>query len=96
MAKPTLTLTTKEAFLLAFKRAEQTGRTQQIELEANLYARISTQNGRKFLLFQLEGLPTKEQAEALAELIPFQRYKLDWYQGTSLVSLTVQEILEEN
>lgn len=95
-SKPTLTLTLREAFLLAFDRAEKTQRTQQIELNPNLYARINVQGTRRFLLFQLEGTPTETWAHTLAEVVRFRSYTLDWFQGESLMSLIVQEIPEEN
>ncbi|MBB6099022.1 nucleotide-binding universal stress UspA family protein [Deinobacterium chartae] len=88
---PTVTVTVRRAIQYAFERAAKTGRTQQIELGEDLYARITTQGGRKFLLFRLEGEPAEELGRAVAEVMGFKRYRLGWHQGETLRSLTVEE-----
>lgn len=91
MVPPTVTVTVLQAVQSAFKRAEKTGRTQQIELGTDLYARISVAGSRKFLLFQLEGTPEEELGHALAQALGFKGYTLGWHQGVTLKSLTVEE-----
>ncbi|GEM47479.1 hypothetical protein [Deinococcus cellulosilyticus] len=91
MVPPTVTVTVLQAVQEAFKRAEKTGRTQQIELGTDLYIRINTAGGRKFLLFQLEGTPEEAFGHALAQALEFKNYQVGWHQGATLKSLTVEE-----
>ncbi|GGJ24079.1 hypothetical protein [Deinococcus roseus] len=91
MVPPTVTVTVLQAIQEAFKRAEKTGRTQQIELGTDLYIRINTEQGRKFLLFQLESTPEEELGHALAHALGFKNYQVGWHQGATLKSLMVEE-----
>lgn len=91
MVPPTVTVTLLQAVQEAFKRAEKTGRTQQMELGTDLYIRINVDQGRKFLLFQLEGTPEESLGHALAQALGFKDYRVGWHQGATLKSLTVEE-----
>jgi hypothetical protein len=91
-SNPTITITLLEAMQVAFARAQQTDRTQQIELDPNLYARVSVaQTKRRFLLFRLEGLPEEQLGQDLARALGFLGYSLEWFEGNTVRSLVVQE-----
>lgn len=90
MIPPTITIAVSKAIRHAQDRAARLERTQQLELNEDLYIRIAP-GGRKFLLFQLEGLPTKEQAQDIARVMELHNPIYDWYQGNTLRSLTVIE-----
>jgi hypothetical protein len=91
-SNPTITITLLEAMQMAFARAHTTNRTQQIELDPNLYARVSVAGvQRRFLLFRLEGLPEEELAQDLARALGFLGYTLEWFEGNTVRSLVVQE-----
>ncbi len=95
MVKPTVTVTLTEALRWGFKRALETGRTQQFELSPNLYARVTHEEGegRKFLLFQLEGEPDEQLGRDLAAALKFGQHTLSWFAGQSVRSLVVDEII---
>ncbi|ADV66746.1 hypothetical protein [Deinococcus maricopensis] len=88
MLPPTVTVPIRTALRQALDRAHRTGRTQQIELGDNLFIRIAGQ-GRRFLLFQLDGEPDQDTARAIAEALGFRRPEYGWHQGATLRSLTV-------
>jgi hypothetical protein len=91
-SNPTITIPLVQAVNIALARAEKTQRTQQIELDPNLYARVSVAAGqRRFLLFRLEGLPEEHLAQDLATALGFGPYALEWFEGNSVRSLVVQE-----
>lgn len=85
---PTVTIKVRDALQYAFKRAQKIGRTQQLELGEDLFVRIAGQ-GRRFLLFQLEGEPSREYAEEVARALEFRNPRFGWHQGETLRSLTV-------
>lgn len=89
-APPTVTIQIRRVLQYAFERAHKTGRTQQLELGEDLFVRIAGE-GRKFLLFTLEGEPTREQAEAVAQALGFAQPCFGWHQGETLRSLTVED-----
>ncbi|AFZ66444.1 helix-turn-helix domain-containing protein [Deinococcus peraridilitoris] len=89
-APPTVTVKIREALRYALQRAQKTGRTQQLELDQDLFVRIAG-TGRRFLLFQLEGEPTTEQAQAVADALGFTLPRFGWHQGETLRSLTVHD-----
>ena len=93
MVKPTDTVSLTDALRWGFKRALETGRTQQLELNPNLYARVTQEeNGeRKLLLFQLEGEPDEQLGRDLAAALKFGPYTLSWFEGNSVRSLVVTE-----
>jgi len=95
MVKPTVTVTLTDALRWGFKRALETGRTQQFELSPNLYARVTADEGvgRKFLLFQLEGEPDEQLGKDLAAALKFKDYTLSWFAGQSVRSLVVDELI---
>ncbi len=91
-SNPTVTITLVQAMQITFARAQKTNRTQQIELDPNLYARVSVaQTKRRFLLFRLEGLPEEQLGQDLAQALGFEQYSLEWFEGNSVRSLVVQE-----
>ncbi|WP_027482630.1 hypothetical protein [Deinococcus pimensis] len=92
-APPTVTVRVRELLRHARDRAVRTGRTQQVELGEDLFVRIAP-DGRRFLLFQLEGLPEEGQARAVADALGFTRPTFGWHQGETLKSLTVQDEAE--
>nr|WP_246580825.1 hypothetical protein [Deinococcus aestuarii] len=71
-------------------RAEKVSRTQQLELDPNLFIRIAP-GGRRFLLFCLEGEPDHATARAVAEALGLKDPRYGWHQGATLRSLTVVE-----
>lgn len=89
-AHPTVTVRVREVLQFAEKRARESGRTQQVELGEDLFVRISGQ-GRRFLLFQLEGEPGQDLALAVADALGYQNPRFGWHQGATLRSLTVVE-----
>ncbi|MFC4452701.1 hypothetical protein [Deinococcus sonorensis] len=90
MSNPTATYKVREALKFAQQRAAKRGRTQQVELPNDLFIRIAP-GGRRFLLFQLEGEPTMEAAEAIAAVLDLHNPSYGWHQGQTLRSLTVVE-----
>lgn len=90
MIPPTVTVAVREALVHAQQRAMNLQRTQQLELGDDLFVRIAP-GGRKFLLFKLEGEPTLEQAQAVAEALALAAPQFGWHQGQTLRSLTVIE-----
>lgn len=90
---PTVTIKIRDALREAFKRAQKTGRTQQMELGEDLFVRIAGE-GRKFLLFQLEGEPSREYAQAVADALGFRQPQFGWHQGATLRSLTVEDAVD--
>lgn len=90
MVIPTVTVKIIEALRYAQQRARKVERTQQLEIAEGLFIRIAA-GGRKFLLFQLEGHPSPQTAQAIAEALGLQRPVYAWHQGETLRSLTVSE-----
>ena len=90
MIPPTVTVAIREALKHAQGRAAKTARTQQLEIGEDLFIRIAP-GGRKFLLFKLEGEPTREQGQAIADVLGLQSPHFGWHQGATLKSLTVME-----
>jgi len=89
-APPTVTVRVRDALTYALKRARETGRTQQLELGEDLFVRIAGE-GRKFLLFRLDGEPSEEYAAAVAHALGFRQPRYGWHQGDTLRSLTVTD-----
>ncbi|PYE53524.1 hypothetical protein [Deinococcus yavapaiensis] len=87
---PTVTVKIRDALLFAKKRALETGRTQQLELGEDLFVRIAG-DARRFLLFQLDGEPSREYAAAVATALEFKAPRFGWHQGETLRSLTVED-----
>lgn len=90
MSFPTVTVRVRDALRYAQGRAEKLGRTQQLELDPNLFIRIAP-GGRRFLLFCLEGEPDHATARAVAEALGLKEPQYGWHQGATLRSLTVVE-----
>lgn len=90
MSHPTVTVPIREALKYAQGRAEKLGRTQQVELDPNLFIRIAP-GGRKFLLFCLDGEPQRSAAEAIAAALGLMDPEYGWHEGETLRSLTVVE-----
>lgn len=90
MVPPTVTVRIRQALQHAQQRAAEFSRTQQLELSPNLFVRIAP-GGRRFLVFQLEGEPGRETAEAISAALGLKNPSYDWYQGATLRSLTVSE-----
>lgn len=90
MSHPTVTVRIRDALRYAQGRAEQLGRTQQLELGEDLYIRIAP-GGRRFLLFCLDGEPDQATARAVAEALGLHDPQYGWHQGATLRSLTVVE-----
>jgi|GEM_PF-1220699 len=89
-AAPTVTVKIRDALRYGQQRAEQSQRTQQLELGEDLFIRIAPR-GRRFLLFQLEGEPDQNTARAVAEALGLVDPVYGWHQGATLRSLTVVE-----
>ena len=89
-AAPTVTVKIRDLLRLGQRRAEQSERTQQLELGEDLFIRIAP-GGRRFLLFQLEGEPDQNTARAVAEALGLREPVFGWHQGQTLRSLTVAE-----
>jgi hypothetical protein len=87
---PTVTVPVREVLRHARDRATRTGRTQQIELGQDLFIRLAP-DGKRFLLFQLEGEPEQTYARAVADALGFKNPTFGWHQGQTLRSLTVVE-----
>ena len=95
-AAPTVTVKIRDLLRFGQGRAEQSQRTQQLELGEDLFIRIAP-GGRSFLLFQLEGEPDRSTARAVAEALGLRGPVYGWHQGQTLRSLTVMEsALEES
>ncbi|MFC3859310.1 hypothetical protein ACFOPQ_00795 [Deinococcus antarcticus] len=90
MIPPTITVAIRDALKHAQGRAVKLGRTQQLEIGEDLFIRIAP-GGRKFLLFKLEGEPTREQGQAIADVLGLRVPQFGWHQGETLKSLTVME-----
>lgn len=90
MIPPTVTVAIRDALKHAQGRAVKLGRTQQLEIGEDLFIRIAP-GGRKFLLFKLEGEPTREQGQAIADVLGLRAPQFGWHQGETLKSLTVME-----
>lgn len=90
MSHPTVTVPIRQALKYAQGRAEQFGRTQQLEIGTDLFIRIAP-GGRKFLLFCLDDEPQKSVAEAIASTLALKNPRYGWHQGQTLRSLTVIE-----
>lgn len=90
MIPPTITVAIRDALKHAQGRAVKLGRTQQLEIGEDLFIRIAP-GGRKFLLFKLEGEPTREQGHAIADVLGLRAPQFGWHQGETLKSLTVME-----
>lgn len=90
MIPPTVTVAIRDALKHAQGRAVKLGRTQQLEISEDLFIRIAP-GGRKFLLFKLEGEPTREQGQAIADVLGLRAPQFGWHQGETLKSLTVME-----
>ncbi len=90
MSHPTVTVRIREALKYAQGRAEKFGRTQQLEIGADLFIRIAP-GGRKFLLFCLDGEPERGAAQAIAQTLGLKDPEYGWHQGETLRSLTVIE-----
>lgn len=90
MIPPTITVAIRDALKHAQGRAVKLGRTQQLEIGEDLFIRIAP-GGRKFLLFKLEGEPTREQGQAIADVLGLRAPQFGWHQGETLKSLTVME-----
>ena len=89
-AAPTVTVKIRDVLRYGQQRAEQSLRTQQLELGEDLFIRIAP-GGRSFLLFQLEGEPGENTARAVAEALGLHDPVYGWHQGKTLRSLTVVE-----
>ena len=89
-AAPTVTVKIRDVLRYGQQRAEQSLRTQQLELGEDLFVRIAA-GGRSFLLFQLEGEPGENTARAVAEALGLKNAVYGWHQGKTLRSLTVVE-----
>ena len=89
-AAPTVTVRIRDVLRYGQQRAEQSLRTQQLELGEDLFIRIAP-GGRSFLLFQLEGEPDQNTARAVAEALGLKNSVYGWHQGKTLRSLTVVE-----
>ena len=89
-AVPTVTVRIRDLLRFGQQRAEQSQRTQQLELGEDLFIRIAP-GGRSFLLFQLEGEPDQSTARAVAEALGLRAPVYGWHQGKTLRSLTVME-----
>lgn len=89
-AAPTVTVKIRDVLRFGQGRAEQSQRTQQLELGEDLFVRIAP-GGRSFLLFQLEGEPDHNTAKAVAEALGLRDPVYGWHQGATLRSLTVRE-----
>ncbi len=89
-AAPTVTVKIRDVLRFGQGRAEQSQRTQQLELGEDLFVRIAP-GGRSFLLFQLEGEPDQSTARAVAEALGLRNPVYGWHQGNTLRSLTVME-----
>lgn len=89
-AAPTVTVKIRDVLRFGQGRAEQSQRTQQLELGEDLFVRIAP-GGRSFLLFQLEGEPDQSTARAVAEALGLRNPVYGWHQGKTLRSLTVME-----
>ncbi|WP_407541415.1 hypothetical protein Q0M94_08555 [Deinococcus radiomollis] len=89
-AAPTVTVKIRDVLRFGQGRAEQSQRTQQLELGEDLFVRIAP-GGRSFLLFQLEGEPDQNTAKAVAEALGLRNPVYGWHQGKTLRSLTVME-----
>lgn len=87
---PTETVSIRRLLLEAQKRAQDTGRTQQVQIGEDLYCRIAP-GGRKFLLFCLDDTPEVTTAQAIAGALGLRGPQVGWYQGETLRSLTVVE-----
>lgn len=87
---PTVTVKIRDVLRFGQQRAEQSQRTQQLELGEDLFIRIAP-GGRRFLLFQLEGEPDQNTARAVAEALGLENPVYGWHQGNTLRSLTVVE-----
>ena len=85
---PTVTVRIREVLRHAHGRALKTGRTQQVELGEDMFIRIAG-DGKRFLLFRLDGEPEQSYAEAVAQALDFQQPVYGWHQGETLRSLTV-------
>lgn len=90
MIPPTVTVAIRDALKHAQGRAVKLGRTQQLEIGEDLFIRIAP-GGRKFLLFKLEGEPTREQGQAIADVLGLRAPQFGWHQGETLKSMTVME-----
>ena len=90
MIPPTVTVALRDALKHAQGRAVKTSRTQQLEIGEDLFIRIAP-GGRKFLLFKLEGEPTPEQGQTIADALGLTSPQFGWHQGATLKSLTVME-----
>lgn len=90
MIPPTVTLAIRDALKHAQGRAAKLGRTQQLEIGEDLFIRIAP-GGRKFLLFKLDGEPTQQEAQAIADALGLTAPEFGWHQGQTLRSLTVVE-----
>lgn len=88
--QPTVTVKIRDVLRFGQGRAEQSQRTQQLELGEDLFIRIAP-GGRSFLLFQLEGEPDQSTARAVAEALGLRDPVYGWHQGKTLRSLTVVE-----
>lgn len=91
MIPPTFTVAIREALKHAQGRATKTSRTQQLEIGEDLFIRIAP-GGRRFLLFKLEGEPTHEQGQAIADVLNLHTPEFGWHQGETLRSMTVVEL----
>ncbi|MGY2895248.1 hypothetical protein [Deinococcus sp. UYEF24] len=89
-AAPTVTVKIRDVLRFGQGRAEQSQRTQQLELGEDLFVRIAP-GGRSFLLFQLDGEPDHNTAKAVAEALGLRNPVYGWHQGNTLRSLTVME-----
>lgn len=87
---PTETVSIRRLLLEAQKRAQETQRTQQVQIGEDLYCRIAP-GGRKFLLFCLDAEPEISAAQAIAQALGLRDPQIGWYQGATLRSLTVVE-----
>ncbi|CAM3344348.1 hypothetical protein DESA109040_08700 [Deinococcus saxicola] len=95
MSHPTVTVPIRQALKYAQGRAEQFGRTQQLEIGADLFIRIAP-GGRKFLLFCLDDEPERGVAESIASTLALKNPAYGWHQGQTLRSMTVIEEGAEN
>lgn len=90
MSHPTVTVPIRQALKYAQDRAEKFGRTQQLEIGADLFIRIAP-GGRKFLLFCLDDEPERNVAESIANTLTLKNPQYGWHQGQTLRSMTVIE-----
>ncbi len=85
---PTDTVKIRDVLRRAQQRAQQSNRTQQVQIGEDLYCRIAP-GGHRFLLFSLDSEPERSTAEAVAQALGFETPQYGWHQGETLRSLTV-------